>query len=249
MAREHTRMLVSLTPEATAERLQSILINAAEGQRNIADDRQYADLRKRLKREKIGLSQMLKTHPTVDSFSAAIRSIVQRSERVDRIREDFAPLFRELEGSTASEIASSAWTGIESGVARVRAVKSLLPLAQTAIEGMIASLSVPNANGGPPLDQHEEAIENLRELHRTLGALLNAADSGCLEDEMGNGLAAEAARYAKRAARALSRDPMPYISSSLLLGLLTVCGFPTIGGFLADVALNIQKNAGTSKAP
>ena len=228
---------------AIAERLQSILVNAAEGRRSVADDREFSELRSKLARVVPELPNFLQTHPSVDSFSAHIKSVRSRIDRVDQIRRQFSPLLEIAEEGSGPEIKSSVWTGIESGIVRVRAVKALLPLAQSAIEGMIQALSAPNANGAPLLDQHENAINNLRELHRTLGALLDAADSGHLDDDLGEGLAAEAGRYAKRAANALSRDPMPYISSALLLGLLNACGVPGIGVFVADIALNIKKNS------
>jgi hypothetical protein len=242
MARLPKQMAKPTSPAAIAERLQSMLINAAEGRRNVADDRQYPELRQTLRRLTSDMPELLQTHPSLDSFNAYAKTIERRSDRVERIQREFAPLFAPMD-DTEVQKSSSAWTGIDSGVARVKAVKSLLPLAQAAVEGMIASLSEPNANNAPLLEQHEEAIANLRDLHSTLGALLEAADSGHLEDELGDGLAAEASRYAKRAARALSRDPMPYLASGLLLGLLHACGVPAIGGFLSDIALNMRKNS------
>jgi hypothetical protein len=107
---------------------------------------------------------------------------------------------------------------------------------------MIDALSDTGGNGAPPLPEKAEAIENLRLLHRSLGDLLAAADSGHLEDALGQGFAAEAARYAKRAAKALKYDPMPYVASGLLHGVLAACGFPTIAGFLGGIAMNIRKN-------
>ena len=228
---------------AIAERLQSILVNAAEGRRSVADDREFPELRRKLARTVPELPNFLQTHPSVDSFSARIKSVRSRTDRVDQIRRQFSALLEIEEEGSGPEIKSSGWTGIEGGIVRVQAVKALLPLAQSAIEGMISALSGPNANGAPLLDQHEYAINNLRELHRTLGALLDATDSGHLDDDLGEGLAAEAGRYAKRAANALSRDPIPYISSALLLGLLNACGVPGIGVFVADIALNIKKNS------
>lgn len=235
------------TPEAIAERLQSILINAAEGRRSVSDDGQYSQLRRKLDLGSVAMPEMLRTHPSVDSFSAYIKGIKDKNERVEKVRQEFGPLLGLAERQSNTGASADAWTGIESGIARVRAVKSLLPLARSAVEGLISALSAPNSNGAPLLDQHEEAIENLRRLHQTLGSLLEAADSGHLDDELGSGLAAEAARYAKRAARALSRDPMPYLSSGLLLGLLTACGFPGIGGYLADITLNIRKNSSSDE--
>jgi hypothetical protein len=69
-------------------------------------------------------------------------------------------------------------------------------------------------------------------------------DSGRFEDDLGQSLAAEAARYAKRAARALRDDPMPYLWSALLLGIFEACGLPGIGGYLGGVALNVRKHGG-----
>ena len=235
------------TPEALAERLQSILINAAEGRRSVSDDGQYSQLRRKLDLHSATMPELLRTHPSVDSFSAYIKGIKNKTERVERVRREFGPILGQAEKPARPDASAGAWTGIESGIERVRAVKSLLPLAQSAVEGLIAALSAPNANGAPLLDQHEEAIENLRSLHQALGSLLEAADCGHLDDELGTGLAAEAARYAKRAAHALSRDPIPYLSSGLLLGILTACGFPGIGGYLADITLNIRKNSSSNE--
>jgi len=107
---------------------------------------------------------------------------------------------------------------------------------------MIAALSEPNANNAPILDERKEAIENLRSLNRTLTEYLAAVDAGHLDDDLGQGLAAEASRYAKKAARALRDDPMPYLSSALLLGIFSACGMPGIGGYLGGVALNLRKH-------
>jgi hypothetical protein len=107
---------------------------------------------------------------------------------------------------------------------------------------MIATLSEPNPNGAPMLDERGEALEHLRQLHRTLGELLSAVEAGHFEDELGQSLLAQAARYAKRTARALRSDPMPYLSSALLLGIFEACGLPGIGGFLSGVAVNIRRH-------
>lgn len=230
-----------------AERLQSILINAAAGRRNLADDRQYNTLRRELMRREVEVPSFLLTHPSVDSFTASIKGVPNKAEREERIRNDFFPLLRSL-GQGEMRIADSAtWTGEPSRAARLKTVRTLLPLARTAIDSMIATLSEPNPNNAPILDERKDAIENLRELHRTLGELLNAIDGGHFDDELGQGLQAEAARFAKRAARALRDDPMPYLSSALLLGIFYACGIPDVGGYLGGVALTVQKHA--RKAP
>ncbi|WP_162875646.1 hypothetical protein [Sphingomonas crusticola] len=226
-----------------AERLQSILINAADGRRSIGDDNQYPNLRRELLRRVRAAPQLLTTHPTVDSFTARIKGVNGKPARVQMVRDEFSALMAALPGQDSTAVAASAWTGIESRTEKLRAVRNLLPLAQAAVEGMIVSLSDTGGNGAPLLDEREEAVGYLRQLHGTLGDLLAAAKTGHLDDELGQGLAAEAARYATRAARALRDDPMPYITSGLLHGILAVCGLPAVGSFLGGIAQNIRKNA------
>jgi hypothetical protein len=234
-----------LTHSAILERLQSILINAAEGQRSVADDRQYTRLRAQVRTMPFEPPRLVTTHPTIDSFMAAMRGIADRRARVAAIENEFRPLLRLVSDDGAVD--SSTWTGQPARTARLKVVGSLLPLAQTAVESMIAELSQPNVNGAPILDERADAITHLRELHRTLGDLLTAVDTGRFDDDFGQGLQAEAARYAKRAARALRNDPMPYLSSALLLGIFSACGLPGIGGYLADVALNVRRQARKSR--
>ena len=71
--------------------------------------------------------------------------------------------------------------------------------------------------------------------------MLTAADDGKLADVFNNGLPSEAARYAKRAAKALRDDPMPYAVSATILAIMTACGIPGIGGYLTGVALSMKK--------
>ena len=235
----HTRRL---SDTFIAERLQSILINASEGRRSVSDDSQYPNLRREFVRRVTDAPSLLVTHPTVDSFNASIRGIRDKSARVRKVRSEFSRFLGRSSDDLNDRILAKSWTGIESPVERLRIVRHLLPLAQAAVEGMIATLSDTGGNGAPLLDEKEEAVDNLRKLHSALGNLLAAAESGHLDDALGQGFAAEAARYAKRTAKALRDDPMPYVASGLLNGVLAVCGLPGIGGFLGGIAQNIQKN-------
>jgi hypothetical protein len=108
---------------------------------------------------------------------------------------------------------------------------------------MITTLSEPNPNGAPMMEHKQEAIEHLRDLHRTLGDLLAVVDAEGL-DAKGQHLLAEAAGYAKRAARSLRDDPMPYLASALLLGIFEACGLPGIAGYLVGITQNIKKHTG-----
>lgn len=243
MASRRTNSLKQRSDAFLAERLQSILINAADGRRSVGDDSQYPNLRRELLRRTGAAPPLLTTHPSVDSFSAYIKGIRGKPARVQMVREEFGTFLEALNGQSSSLADASTWTGIENRSARLSAVRNLLPLAQAAVEGMITALSDTGGNGAPLLDEREEAVGHLRQLHGALGDLLAAAESGHLEDELGQGLAAEAARYATRAARALRDDPLPYITSGLLHGLFAACGFPGLGGFLGGIAQNIRKNS------
>ncbi len=233
-----------LDDAAILERLQSILVNAAEGQRSIVDDREYTGLRREFWTRKQPRPRVVSTHPTVDSFAAFIRQIADRRERVAMVRAGFKPPFEPIRKPVEPAISADAWTGPKRPVERLQAARTLLPLAQVAGESMIATLAEQNPNGAPLLEGREEALQHLRNLHQILGELLSAIDRGHFDDEMGQDLAAKAARHAKRVARALRDDPMPYVSSALLLGLFTACGLPGIGGYMADVALNVGKHLG-----
>jgi hypothetical protein len=243
---KHGNPVRKLSDVQIADRLQSMLINAATGRRSIGDDAQYPDLRRELMRRPLEVPSFLLTHPSMDSFTASINGVPNRAEREERIRNDFYPLLRSLGQDAGVAVDSSAWTGEPSRATRLKTVSALLPLAQTSVESMIATLEAPNANGAPILNERREAIENLRGLHRSLGELLSAIDAGHFDDALGQNLQAEAARFAKRAARSLRDDPMPYLSSALLLGVLTACGFPGVGGYLTGVALNLRKHTGAT---
>lgn len=226
------------------DRLRSILLNAAEGQRSVGDDRAYTQIRKTLDRRSVGLPRAVSLHPTMDSFGTFLKELPDRDARKNYVREDLRDLQRLIDDSAKAQPAeTSTWTGIQSPVEQVNAVRALLPVAQASVELLIQELSRPGPNGGPLLDEREEAVESLRELHRTLGGLLQAADSGHLSDGLGQGLAAEAVRYAKRALQMLRDDPMPYATATMVVAVLGASGLGTAAGLLGGMALSIRKKA------
>ncbi len=164
------------------------------------------------------------------------------------IRDEFEPLLSLLETGWSGPKAAmpgpydtNAWTGIQGSIQQTKAIKTLIPVAQATIQVLIDHLERPSHNGGPPLDEVQGAIEQLRSLHRALGQLLDAADEGKLTSEVRNGLLPEIARYGKRAARALKDDPVPYALTALLLAISTACGAPGVGGYLGMVAMSMKK--------
>ncbi|GAB5350378.1 hypothetical protein [Qipengyuania sp. 483] len=245
--------------EDALARLQSILLQNAEGARGGELDIEYRQLRRALldnPEYSDVVPRLIRIHRDLDSLWPYMKSFDRSWEpRRKHVREEMAPLLDRAEelargvdapasGLTENiggQINSAEWTGIASPGQRLAAARSLIPIAQGSIEQLIEHLSVPNHNGAPPLDETLEAIENLRELHRALGEVLNAVEEGRWNEESASGLVGEASRYAKRAARLLRNDPMPYAVSALLLSVLTTLGFPNIGGYLAGVALAVRK--------
>lgn len=116
-----------------------------------------------------------------------------------------------------------------------------MPVSQAAIEALIASLEAPKANGAPLLDEHEAAIAQLRKLHKALGDVLELAEDGRLESQIGEGMVKELISYGKRAARQLRDDPIPYAMSALLLAVFSALGDNTLGGYMAGIATNIRR--------
>jgi hypothetical protein len=212
----------------------------------------YKDLRTDLLRNPIyaGLApDFLKRNRDTSALWSFAKSIDGSWEpRRVFLREQFEPLLEYLEKGALqpkrrmpNSYDSSAWAGIDNPAQRVRAVKTLVPLAQSAIDALINHLEQPSHNGGPPLDEITEALNHLRKLHSKLGEILLAADEGTLTSSRGEGLMDEAARFAKRAAKSLKEDPLPYAFSATLLAIFTACGFPGLGGYISAVAMAIKK--------
>ena len=217
-----------------------MLINAAEGTRSIADDRQYPKLRREFAKRGIPEPPLLATHPTIDSFMAVMKGIQNKVVRGEKVREEFGPLLQStLAPHHHDSVASSEWTGQPDRVARLKVVRELLPVARTTIEAMIEALSQPGPNGGPLLDEREKAIGHLRELHSKLGDLLTAIDGGRFDDNLGQGLAADAVRLGKAIRDNLRDDPLPSAAAGLVLGICALAGHPTLGGFLSGATFHL----------
>jgi len=234
-------------------RLQNLLLRAAEGARDAELDREFGVLRRMLLADptyKDAIPAFVRRHRDLSSLWPSLKSFSPQWEpRRVEVRRQFEPALQiaeraELFGATDPEppgYNSAAWTGATTPRERVVAVRTLIPIALNAVDHLIAMLEAPGHNGAPPLDGTTQAIENLRALHVSLGQLLNAADEGSLLDVTHSGFSIEAARYGKRAAKALRDDPIPYAFSGAILGIMAACGLPGIGGWLAGVAINMKK--------
>lgn len=85
----------------------------------------------------------------------------------------------DLSGSAVAELGpvpSEQWTGVKSRAQLLSNARALLPGARDAIAVLIDGLSKPGHNGGPAFEDRIEALDSLRQLHSTIGTILEFVD-------------------------------------------------------------------------
>jgi hypothetical protein len=144
-------------------------------------------------------------------------------------------------GEDGNQSHSTAWTGIESASVQIKRTRALLPVAQQALETLIAHYETGGHNGGPPMGDREEALQSLKDFHGALGAIISAIDSGSFDDGLGEGMIADALRCAGRVAKALKDDPVPFVGATMTAALLSALGLGEVGGILSGAILTGKK--------
>jgi len=198
-------------------------------------------------RYKDAVPETIAQSPSLIGLHSRISQSSDSEARRHDIYTALGPLrFRVLAGREGDQAVAShdpsKWTGMLSQRQRLSQVRTMLPVAMVAIENLIAELEKPGDNGGPILDHNSEAVETLRKLHAALGGVLSAIDDGSISDNFGEGLPAEAARYAIRAAEVLKDDPLPYSVSAMLLAIFSLLGFTEAGAWISAVAVTFTKS-------
>lgn len=171
-----------LTDEQAVLRLQSILIAACEGVRDLSADRDYKTFRAPLLK-RLDLRDVVPTyvwsHRDLTSFWSYIRKVSDKwQSRREHIWETFRPLFDRVEGRTQAPAASSGWTGRNkrSPEQQIRVVLALAPDALEGVEMLLNEQEKTLHNGSPVDPNRQEAINRLRELHAAIGELLMLAE-------------------------------------------------------------------------
>lgn len=229
------------------ECLQKLMIDRAQGELTDERKQEYQDIRRALLRDedfRSRLPRLVTLNGDLGGVWSDLREVSGQWEpRRMFVREqmrsavDYA---MELAAQDASA-ASSRWTGIQSQRERLIVARKILPLAQASVEGLIAELERPQGNGGPPLEDRQQAIDNLKELHSILGECIAGLETG--RGVISDVLLKEAAGFIARAARSLKGDPMPYLVAGGVAGMLSLLGAGELGSFLAGIAVTIRKNA------
>lgn len=176
-----TRWPEGLDDKAAITRIQSFMVNVAEGQRNIAEDRQYTELRKVARNRpelRDRLPDFVVTHKSLDSFSAYIREIDSRSLRVEMVRSEFRDLLRILSQDKPASVDSSSWTGKPTVAQQAVIVRKASLEAITAIDHLLAEQDRRLSNGGPVEPEEQAAIDRLKQLRSALDILIKAVEAG-----------------------------------------------------------------------
>jgi hypothetical protein len=172
-------------------RLQSIMLDACEGRRDLGIDREYKRLRKPLI-QRADLSdtvpKFVRSHQDLTSFWSYIRGVSDQWEpRRQHVRSTFEPLFARIEGRTLPPVRSAKWTGRRTAAQQAQIVLSLGYDALRGVELLLEEQERALHNGGPVDPEQEEAIGKLKELHGALGELIGLAENGRpLGGQLGN---------------------------------------------------------------
>ncbi|KFG90352.1 hypothetical protein BV98_001555 [Sphingobium herbicidovorans NBRC 16415] len=137
-------------------------------------------------------------------------------------------------------IHSASWTGFASPAEKAQAVRMMVPAALSSIDALIAHYDAPGGNGGPPLEEREALLEDLRCLHSALGLLLDAAADEKW-GQYGDGLVIDAARWLGRVKSAVCRDPLSFAVAGLSEVVLGMLGFPGAGLVATAAAVGAKK--------
>ena len=227
-----------------AVELENVLNAACEGKRDDVSNRKYTILRdwvRDIPQLRIVTPEMVVRNHDLGAFWSYIKSVSEQWEpRRQHVRDEFRDFLTAAEAlpETSPEVSSSAWTGTKNPKEEAAAAKVLLPVAQAAIEALIDHLERGRGNGGPPLDDHKEALEALKGLHAALGGLIVAYEK---TETPAASIKQEVVDYLGRAAKAMKDDPMPFAFSALCMAVCAGAGLPTVAAWLGAATMVIRK--------
>jgi hypothetical protein len=182
MATQLTKWPDGMTDEEAVERLQSILILACEGNKDLSHGRDYKALRAPLvRRPDLAdvVPKFVRSQRDLNSFWSYIKRHDPTWEnRREHVWASFRPLFDRVEGKTAPPTAASAWTGRRTPQQQARIVLAMVPDARLAIEMLLEEQQRGLHNGGDVEPERLQGIQRLKELHGALGELLRLAETG-----------------------------------------------------------------------
>ncbi len=191
----------------------------------------------------------IRENSTLDEARAFLEMLegngVRRQQFIeDAFKRPFARAY-EIAGIASSPgVDSSSWTGVTTPRERVAAVKVLAPVALAGVDVLLDELCSLGGNGGPPLEDRNSAIENLRRLRDSLTELIAWAERPEAIRDFNEGLVTEAASYAHRLLNDVRGDPLRYTFSLSILALLAPFDGGIVSGWIAAAALQVPSRGG-----
>jgi hypothetical protein len=172
----------NLTDQEAVERLETLLLLACEGNKDLSNGREYKALRRVLiARADLAdvVPRFIRTQRDLAAFWAYIKAQAEQwAPRRERVRQAFGPLVDRVEGRSTPPASSAKWTGDRSASQQARIVIALGYDALAGVEALLEEHERPLHNGGPIEPECAEAIAKLKELHSELGELLRMAKAG-----------------------------------------------------------------------
>lgn len=227
MARATGKWPDGLNDLQAMERLESIMLSACDGARDLGRDRAYKAFRKRLmQRDDLVdfVPSLVRTHNDLDSFASFINGIEDREERRERVRMSFQAILSTLRPPDSEPFKAAGWTGRPSPSQQAQIVRALAVPALEVVERLIADQGRALDNGGPTDVEQEQALKDLRELHAALGELIRLVNA----DRPIEGIMGQLANLRRRAiagfASNLTADAaaLPGTMSTVMVGLTTI---------------------------
>ena len=176
-----------MTDVGAVTRLETVLLEACEGNREVDLGRQYKALRYPLiRRDDLRdiVPEFVRAQRDLSAFWTFIREHDPTwKARRQFVRESFRPLFDRIEGRSKPPAASTGWTGRRSATQQARIVQSLAPAALEGVDELLEIHERALHNGGPVEPAQQEAIDRLKELHSAIGELIQAAENNLTLDD------------------------------------------------------------------
>jgi hypothetical protein len=221
-----------MTDEEAVDRLQSLMLLACEGNKDLSNGREYRLLRQQfLRRADLVdvIPKYVRSQRDLAAFWAYIKAYAPKWEqRRQMVRETFAPLFDRVEGRSRPPIQSGKWTGRRTASQQAKVVISLGYDALLAVDLLLEEQERPLHNGGPVEPERADAINKLKMLHREIGELIALAEAGKpLDNQLSK------VRQLKDRTLSWSASPM-----GLSLGSIPLTGAATVLGVGAMYLVN-----------
>ena len=170
-----------LNDQEAVERLETLMLMACEGNKDLSSGREYKALRRTL----LGRADLadvvpryIRTQRDLAAFWAHIKEHSPQWEPRRRyVRETFSPLSDRVEGRTQAPPSSTKWTGRRTASQQAQVVIALGYDALAGIDALLFEQERGLHNGGPVEPERADAIARLKELHREIGELLSLAEA------------------------------------------------------------------------